>query len=107
MNAIFCSLCALEGTSTMLQKSISAAVLLLTFASVGAFADTLIVDGIQQQDVSSHPDRGLTKASVTSSWGEPANQIQAIGEPPISSWEYDTFVVYFESDYVLHTVVKR
>lgn len=90
----------------MLRKSISTAILMLTFVSVGAFADTLIVDGIQQQD-ESYPDRGLTKLVVASSWGEPTHQSQAVGEPPISSWEYDTFVVYFESDHVLHTVAKR
>jgi hypothetical protein len=31
----------------------------------------------------------------------------SVGEPPISSWEYEPFVVYFEYDRVIHSVAKR
>ena len=90
----------------MLRKAMSAALLSLVVASTAAYADTLIVEGIQQ-DASQQPARGLKKAAVASKWGDPGAQKGAVGEPPISSWEYDDFVVYFEYDTVLHTVAKR
>jgi hypothetical protein len=84
----------------------SAALVSLGLATSAALADTLIVEGIQK-DASQQPERGLSKTAVSSKWGEPAAQSDAVGEPPISSWEYDGFVVYFEYDNVLHTVAKR
>ena len=59
----------LKGTSTMLRKAMSAALVSLGLATGAAFADTLIVEGIQK-DVSQQPGRGLTKAAVTSEWGD-------------------------------------
>jgi len=78
--------------------------LLLTGVAV---ADTLIMDGVQPQDGNQYPLKGSVKPSVITSLGEPVSQTQAVGEPPISSWEYASFVVYFEDDRVLHTVAKR
>jgi len=31
----------------------------------------------------------------------------AVGDPPISRWEYADFTVYFEYDRVVHAVLKR
>jgi hypothetical protein len=58
--------------------------------------------------VLTHPDmpaRGATMERVRNSLGEPANRIPAVGDPPISSWIYDDFIVYFEHDRVLHSVI--
>jgi hypothetical protein len=30
-----------------------------------------------------------------------------VGKPPISRWEYPGFIVYFESDHVIHSVVAN
>ena len=90
----------------MLQKAISAALLTLFLTAGTAYADNLIVDGINT-DTANQPERGLTKSAVASKWGDPAAENNAVGEPPISSWEYDSFVVYFEADRVLHSVAKR
>jgi hypothetical protein len=90
----------------MLRKAMLATLVTLGLATSAAFADTLIVEGIRK-DASQQPGRGLTKAAVASKWGEPGAQSDAVGEPPISSWEYNGFVVYFENDHVLHTVAKR
>ena len=30
-----------------------------------------------------------------------------VGEPPISQWHYQDFVVYFEGNRVIHAVVKQ
>ena len=94
----------MESTSTMLRKAMT--LLLAVMLTSVAAADTLIVDGISP-DNPYQPGRGATKADVLAELGEPVNRVIAVGEPPISSWEYDGFVVYFEHDYVLHSVAKR
>lgn len=60
------------------------------------------------QIVLTHPDmpsRGMTKAQVEERLGEPGNRVPPVGDPPISSWFYDDFIVYFEHDRVLHSVI--
>ena len=53
------------------------------------------------------PQRGQTMASVEEKFGAPVSKHGPVGEPPISSWEYDNYTVYFESDRVLHSVLKH
>ena len=55
----------------------------------------------------SAPSRGMTMDRVASGWGEPRRRIAAVGEPPITRWQYEGFTVYFEHDRVIHTVVNR
>lgn len=58
--------------------------------------------------VITHPDmpaRGTTKEAVRSRLGEPEERVAPVGDPPISSWVYDEFTVYFEHDRVLHSVI--
>jgi len=54
-----------------------------------------------------HPARGMTMARVESAFGAPANRVPAVGQPPITRWEYPGFVVYFEHNHVIHTVTVR
>jgi hypothetical protein len=90
----------------MLRKAIYMAILAASLGT-SAQADELLVDGVARDTAGKHPQRGLQKSSVAENFGEPAGRKQAVGEPPISSWEYDEFVVFFENDLVLHTVAKR
>ena len=53
------------------------------------------------------PGRGISKDRVRAKFGEPLSMKPAVGEPPISSWEYPEFQVYFEYEHVLHSVLKR
>ncbi|KEF32151.1 hypothetical protein D777_00785 [Marinobacter nitratireducens] len=53
------------------------------------------------------PRTGLSKSAVRASWGAPAGIDGPVGEPAITQWHYPDFIVYFENDTVLHTVVKR
>ena len=73
----------------------------------GAHADTLQMDGIVTDAESPRPTRGMTQRNVESSFGSPVSKKAAVGDPPISSWEYQGFVVFFEYDRVIHAVVKR
>ena len=91
----------------MLRNAISALLVAVIFTSASAFADNLVVDGIQPDGSAERPSRGLSQQSVETRWGQPNSKSSPVGEPPISSWEYGTFVVYFEYDKVIHSVVKR
>ena len=53
------------------------------------------------------PTRGSTQAQVEAKYGEPQARNEAVGDPPISSWEYADMIVYFEYDRVIHAVKKR
>lgn len=53
------------------------------------------------------PTRGMTQESVQANFGRPQSTIVAIGEPPISRWEYADFVVFFEYERVIHSVTTR
>ena len=52
------------------------------------------------------PTTGMTKLQVKSQFGAPQKENPAKGKPPISSWEYVEFTVYFENDHVIHSVIK-
>jgi outer membrane protein assembly factor BamE (lipoprotein component of BamABCDE complex) len=74
-----------------------------------ANAATVAVDNgiaVKQSDVAM-PARGMTMDQVTAKFGAPVNKIPAVGKPPISRWEYPGFIVYFESDHVITSVVPN
>lgn len=74
-----------------------------------ANADTLLLDGVQIAEASrsERPERGESMERVEERFGEPAEMVAAVGEPPISRWEYPGFTVYFEHDRVIHAVPRR
>ena len=82
------------------------AVLALILGSA-AQADTLQMRGMSADGDGVRPTRGMSEASVEAKFGSPKSKQAAVGEPPISRWEYDGFIVYFEYDKVIHAVVKR
>ncbi len=53
------------------------------------------------------PVKGMSMHQVEAKFGAPQEKIPAVGEPPISRWVYPDYTVYFERQYVLHTVLKR
>ena len=82
--------------------------LVLTLGFVGlAGAQTLDMEDTKPAMDSAGPTRGMTQASVESKYGTPVSRDAAVGEPPISRWEYQGFVVFFEFDRVIHSVQKR
>ncbi len=52
------------------------------------------------------PKRGASEQSVAQQYGEPDESFPARGNPPISRWVYPEFTVYFESGWVIHSVLK-
>ena len=83
--------------------------LALLTATAAASADTLLLDGVEiaTQTAEQRPARGVTMTTVESRFGAPSNRVGAVGEPPISRWEYPGFVVYFEHEHVIHAVVRH
>lgn len=53
------------------------------------------------------PRTGLSESSVRNRWGEPQSVTEPVGEPPIRQWHYEDFVVYFEGNRVIHSVLMN
>ena len=53
------------------------------------------------------PTAGMSMEKVIQEFGEPDSRVDPVGEPPISRWEYGNYTVYFEHQYVIHSVVHR
>ncbi len=72
-----------------------------------AAAETIVVDGqvaVRANDVE-HPARGATMATVEQRFGAPSAKHAAVGQPPITRWDYAHFAVFFENDRVIHAVI--
>jgi len=72
-----------------------------------ARAETVAVDDqvmVRESDLA-RPHRGMTMQAVEAKFGAPAQRHEAVGEPPISRWDYQGYTVFFEKDRVIHTVV--
>src|SRR5690554_1248925 len=77
---------------------------LFTVGSVQA--DTLTIPLGQQAagEQQSLPKRGTSTSQVQRQHGEPATRHAAVGQPPITRWDYAGFSVYFEYDHVIQAV---
>ena len=58
-------------------------------------------------DRSMLPRRGLSMDGVRAAYGEPVSSSPAIGDPPITRWVYDDFVVFFEYQHVINAVIPN
>jgi hypothetical protein len=84
-------------------------------ALVGGFvgsagADTLDMrgtDSASRFEEAGKPTRGMSQARVEANFGTPQSRVSPVGDPPITRWEYESFVVFFEYDKVIHSVTKR
>ncbi len=77
-------------------------------APVGiAQADVLLIEEVRQSDRMSLPPNGMSMIEVRARYGDPVDQLAAIGDPPITQWDYDKWSVYFEYRTVLFTVLHK
>lgn len=91
-------------------KLLAVATLSATFTLSVAQADTLEISVSKQapdMQTISRPHNGMAKADVERVFGAPYAINGPVGEPPISSWRYDKFTVYFEGSTVLHSVLVK
>ena len=80
---------------------------LILINSGPALADVLLVDGIQSAPQMQTPRNGLTMSQIRQQFGSPKTELPAVGEPPISRWEYEGYSVFFENDLALHSVIHH
>jgi hypothetical protein len=82
---------------------------LLALIAVTGHADTLLLDGLEAnlQTAGSRPSRGMTMDRVEARFGAPLSRTAAVGDPPITRWQYESFVVYFEYQHVVHSAVRH
>ncbi|HET7300537.1 MAG TPA: hypothetical protein VFJ01_07770 [Oleiagrimonas sp.] len=76
-----------------------------------AHADNLLLKRVQQEKSMDLPTRGMTMAAVESRFGAPLHKLDPRGgdaplHPVINRWEYPGYIVYFEHDHVIHTVLN-
>lgn len=81
--------------------------LALGFPAGAAIGDTLLVESVQSNAGVARPDRGMTMDGVLQQYGEPATRSGPVGDPPITTWDFGDFVVYFENRTVIHAVVAH
>jgi hypothetical protein len=51
------------------------------------------------------PANGARMSAIEKSYGAPTTRYPAVGQPPITRWDYPTMVVYFEHDRLIHAVL--
>jgi len=92
-------------TNALLLSSI----MLAALAGSTAHAETIKIPLGQQASgqSSERPTLGMHQNMVEKHFGAPLSWQEPKGTPPISRWEYEHFVVYFESSYVIHSVFKH
>ncbi|MGB5717079.1 MAG: hypothetical protein WBN81_08290 [Gammaproteobacteria bacterium] len=89
------------------RRTLMSLLTLLLISSGPALADVLLVDSIQSAPQIQTPRNGLTMSQVRQQYGSPTAEMPAVGDPPISRWEYNGFSVYFEHDLALHSVIHH
>ncbi|MEI7037371.1 hypothetical protein [Fulvimonas yonginensis] len=73
--------------------------------------DSLLINRVQQEQGMNLPTRGMTMAQVEKRYGAPQRKLEPRGgdssrHPVINRWDYRTFIVYFEHDHVIHSVLN-
>ena len=95
----------------MRNLALSLGFALAAFAGSAA-ADTLLIDRVDREVGSERPTRGMTMSQVRARFGEPSAELGTVGgasaaQPPITRWQYDGYIVYFEHDHVVYSVPER
>ena len=92
----------------MIAQAIRYCIALSLVVAFGAQADVIKMPSKSPQVISSDsaPVRGMTKHQVESKFGSPLSASGPTGSPAIYRWDYPGYSVFFEHNYVLHSVVK-
>ena len=80
--------------------------IILTFSVQTVCADVLLIDEVRQSGKMQLPINGKTMTDTEAKYGTPVKKHAAVGDPPITRWDYDKYNVYFEYDLVLFTVLN-
>lgn len=92
----------------MIKPYLTGALLALCAAlALPAQADVLLVESIESAPSVTTPRQGSNMDQVRTQFGNPEHVLPAVGEPPITRWDYPGFSVFFEHDLALHSVVHH
>ena len=91
----------------LISSLITVLSILLTAPFTTAEVITLPIGEQTRQSDLDMPVRSMNKQDVRRDYGDPQEITDAVGEPPISQWIYGDYVVYFEGNWVLYSVVKH
>jgi hypothetical protein len=80
-------------------------------AAQSTHGDNLLIHRVQQEKSMNLPRRGLSANQVEKTWGAPLRKLAPRGgdskkHPVINRWDYAKFIVYFEHDHVIHSVLN-
>ena len=70
-------------------------------------ADVLLIEEVRQAERMDLPENGQSMDDVRARFGDPASKNAAVGDPPITRWDYERFSVYYEYGLVLFTVLHK
>ncbi len=87
------------------MKSLTRHTSILLAATLLSAASTTQAAPAGDAAVTAAPARGATMGAVERNLGKPAQVLPAVGDPPITRWVYPAFTVYFEHQYVIHSVI--
>jgi len=93
--------------NTMIRQPIATLLWGVIFLSLssGASADVLLIEKVRERMLRDLPVNGLTMTEVEARYGEPAERVGPVGEPPITRWIFDDYSVYFEHRVVIESVL--
>lgn len=85
---------------------------LLMALAIPVYGDELQMKSVGDEPQNSsegvlRPTTGMSMEKVLLQFGEPQQKHDAVGNPPITRWTYANFIVYFEHQYVIHSVVPK
>lgn len=92
-----------------MQKTVFACALTLFLALPVAAEEIKIpvgAQGVKASQAGNLPP-GSSERQVEAAYGTPLRVKGPIGQPPITAWEYQGHVAYFEYDRLLHIVAKH
>ena len=92
--------------STLSHAALAALAVTAMFVTTPAFSDPAVSDPAAAPAVD-RPERGLHMQALEARYGAPTTRYDAVGKPPITRWDYPTFIVYFEGDRVIHAVLVK
>lgn len=86
-------------------KLVLGAALSFFVAGAAVAGDILLIQKVEESMLHDLPVNGLNKQQVEQRYGQPVTKRDAVGDPPISRWDYNDFNVYFEYDLVIESVL--
>ncbi|MYM61860.1 hypothetical protein [Pseudomaricurvus sp. HS19] len=94
-------------TRPSLLPAAACALVLSLFSITPLQAEEVAVPVGQQATGVEKPTMGMSMEMVETRFGEPGNRSDAVGNPPITRWDYAGFSVYFEYKTVIHAVAHK